>query len=836
MNQAFVASVFSKLAEDLYPWLSQGGGSWFLAEGFPMKGLESSEDLQQNEGACRFILSALEQYLSDSSETTNGFFIPSSDDGPIAQVWTTSHAENKQLVLVVFWGKWPQSTFPSSWIEQWLAYSGQGIFLKDAQGKYLFANAAMCDFLGTTQEQFLGKTDSDFLLGEELQLCQFSDQLALKEGEAILNEKWVKGKVLHIRKFRIQLPNGLGIGGVLTDITQEMQKDLLLQSMSHKLQRAELATGFGLWEYDGLQFSMTAGAKAMLELGVLLPTFQDFINVFSKTDQDKLSQAIALCFTQGKPFQELVSADLPPNGEAWFRVSGQIDLLQDQPKVSGIIRLVTKEKHTADAIYLQALMLRNIHQAVVASDGQENIIYWNQAATHLYGLERQDMVGKSVRDFHLTVFGEALLPLNQKLSQTNEERWTLPGKVGSRLVSIQRSPIRDEIGRATGCIEVSWDMTQTREDQLKLAASEKEARALANFYRSLAETESIYVVKTDAEGRYSFVNDYFAFRFGGGRSMLGLSSLDSIHPDDHAACLETVQCCFEKPGLAFPVTLKKYLPNGQLVYGKWEFRGITDASGQITEILCTGYDITPLMESIDRAETLLNLTAIQNARLRSFAYIVSHNIRSHATNLISLVDLMMQPQSPEEQQSFMVMLQTSVHRLDSTLRDLNQVISVTDATALDWKEVQIHEAVQVVMQTVQGQLSALKGEISWHYPKSMTLWTSPPFFESILLNLVSNAIKYRKPLMPPQVNVWMETSEEHFNLRVQDKGVGIDLEKFGDKLFGMYKTFHGNKDARGFGLYITRAQVEALGGSIHVQSTPGVETEFHVTLPLTTFQ
>jgi signal transduction histidine kinase len=237
------------------------------------------------------------------------------------------------------------------------------------------------------------------------------------------------------------------------------------------------------------------------------------------------------------------------------------------------------------------------------------------------------------------------------------------------------------------------------------------------------------------------------------------------------------------------VTLKKYLPNGQLVYGKWEFRGITDGAGQITEILCTGYDITPLMESIDRAETLLNLTAIQNARLRSFAYIVSHNIRSHATNLISLVDLMRQPQSQAEQPAFMDMLQTSVHRLDNTLRDLNQVISVTDATELDWKEVHIHEAVNVVMQTVQGQMTALKGELNWHFKEALTLWTSPPFFESILLNLVSNAIKYRKPLLPPKIDVWMEKTEEHFTLRIQDKGVGIDLEKYGDKLFGMYKTW-----------------------------------------------
>lgn len=821
------------MAEELYPWMKAGGGSWFLAAGSPLVNIAESDDLVSQKDDLNLFLQKVEAEMSNPSFGVQGVFLFPLSDTPQLQLWFTTHPDHGKLILGVFWGKWKQPAFPDQWINQWFAYSGQGIFLKNHLGQYLFANEAMCQFLGANSRDYLGKTDRDFLVAEELQICQFSDEQALKDGEAVFNEKWVKGRVLHLRKFRVQLPEGPGIGGVLTDITHDIQKDLLLKSMSHKLQRAEFATGFGLWEYDGQHFSITSGTRSMLQLGDASQTYEDFLRVFSEKDQERLIQSVTLCFTQGKAFQELVSVMVPEQGEAWFKISGQIDVLHERPKVLGMVRLVTKEKHTADAIYLQALMLRNIHQAVVAFDGNHKIIYWNQAATQLYGLDRQAMVGKSLEEFHALVFGESLRLSTQSPGQQHDESWTKPHVGPPKLVSVQRSAIRDEFGQSAGCIEVSWDITQAREDQLRLAASEKEAKALASFYKSLAETESIYVVKTDEKGRYIFVNDYFAFRFGRGKSLIGISSLESVHPDDHAVCIETVQCCFEKPGLAFPVTLKKYLPNGQLVYGKWEFRGITNASGEIVEILCTGYDITPLMESIDRAETLLNLTAIQNARLRSFAYIVSHNIRSHATNLISLVDLMMQPQSADEQASYLQMLQTSVQRLDNTLRDLNQVISVTDATELDWKEVHINEVVKLVMQTVQGQIAALNGTLLWHVEPGLTFWTSPPFFESILLNLVSNAIKYRKPNFPPQIDVSMYKEDGQFVLKVKDEGVGIDLEKFGDKLFGMYKTFHGNKDARGFGLYITRAQVEALGGQIRVESKPGVQTEFIVQLPLT---
>jgi sensor histidine kinase regulating citrate/malate metabolism len=55
-------------------------------------------------------------------------------------------------------------------------------------------------------------------------------------------------------------------------------------------------------------------------------------------------------------------------------------------------------------------------------------------------------------------------------------------------------------------------------------------------------------------------------------------------------------------------------------------------------------------------------------------------------------------------------------------------------------------------------------------------------------------------------------------LNVEDNGIGIDLERQGRKIFGMYKTFHHHPDARGVGLFLTKNQVEAMGGRIEVKS------------------
>lgn len=65
-------------------------------------------------------------------------------------------------------------------------------------------------------------------------------------------------------------------------------------------------------------------------------------------------------------------------------------------------------------------------------------------------------------------------------------------------------------------------------------------------------------------------------------------------------------------------------------------------------------------------------------------------------------------------------------------------------------------------------------------------------------------------------------------MEVKDNGLGIDLKKHGENIFGIYQTFHSNNDSKGVGLYITKAQVVAMGGNIEVESTPDLGTIFTI--------
>jgi sensor histidine kinase regulating citrate/malate metabolism len=104
------------------------------------------------------------------------------------------------------------------------------------------------------------------------------------------------------------------------------------------------------------------------------------------------------------------------------------------------------------------------------------------------------------------------------------------------------------------------------------------------------------------------------------------------------------------------------------------------------------------------------------------------------------------------------------------------------------------------------------------------------FLDSIILNLITNAIKYLNPEKSGKLEITNEMQSGYVVLNFKVNGLGVYLEKYGGEIFGMNKTYHGNKDSRGIGLFINKNQIELLGGKIEVESQVGQETLFSVFL------
>lgn len=229
-------------------------------------------------------------------------------------------------------------------------------------------------------------------------------------------------------------------------------------------------------------------------------------------------------------------------------------------------------------------------------------------------------------------------------------------------------------------------------------------------------------------------------------------------------------------------------------------------------------------------QSSINLLDDQNKRLQNFAYIVSHNLRSHAGNLKFMVNLYEESQLQDDQQEIFLHIKTISDSLNATMSHLDEIVKIQSEIGKERKSVNFETIFNNVTSALSANIAGTDATVNADFSGCTDIDYIPAYLESIFQNLLTNALKYKHPDRKPVVNCRTLKDGNNIYLVFDDNGLGIDLERHGDDLFGMYKTFHLNKDAKGIGLFITRNQVEALGGSIHVDSAVNLGTKFTIKL------
>ncbi|MFN3138977.1 MAG: PAS domain-containing protein [Allomuricauda sp.] len=253
-----------------------------------------------------------------------------------------------------------------------------------------------------------------------------------------------------------------------------------------------------------------------------------------------------------------------------------------------------------------------------------------------------------------------------------------------------------------------------------------------------------------------------------------------------------------------------------------------DLDGKVCGLIGMSMDITHMKKKEEQLRSLNAIAVMQNQKLISFAHIVSHNLRSHSANFSMLLGFLDAEKDPTERLRLIKMLRQASDNLLETLANLNQVVDVNSNTLVIKKPVHLRHAVVKILQDQSALLEHNHAQVTNHVPEQLQINCVPAYLDSILLNLVSNAVKYKSPDRKLQITINALKSQKGIELSISDNGLGIDLNKYGNKIFGMYKTFHNREDAKGFGLYLVKNQIEAMGGSITVQSEVDKGTTFNV--------
>lgn len=215
-------------------------------------------------------------------------------------------------------------------------------------------------------------------------------------------------------------------------------------------------------------------------------------------------------------------------------------------------------------------------------------------------------------------------------------------------------------------------------------------------------------------------------------------------------------------------------------------------------------------------------------KLQNFAYIVSHNLRSPVASLVGLLNLYDETHNSDEQKEIIGMFKTSVDRLNQTVLDLTEAIKINQNINVKLEKLSFDDTLRRVEESIALLILDTHAQIEQDFRECESLMYHKVYLESIFLNLLTNSIKYRHPDRAPLIAFKTKMTTTGIILTCQDNGVGIDLNQHGNKIFGLNKTFHGNQDARGVGLFITRSQIEALNGRISVASEVGQGTIFTI--------
>ncbi|GEQ85349.1 hypothetical protein ULMS_08570 [Patiriisocius marinistellae] len=253
-------------------------------------------------------------------------------------------------------------------------------------------------------------------------------------------------------------------------------------------------------------------------------------------------------------------------------------------------------------------------------------------------------------------------------------------------------------------------------------------------------------------------------------------------------------------------------------------------NNEITGFLGIGINISEIKKAERYILSLLKISDNQVNRLRNFADIVTHNLRSHSGGISMLLDLL-KDESPNIYNNENIQyLKGASDNLTNTIKHLTDIVQTNLESSQDYIVINLKTVVDYninsLLSLARNNQVIIKNNIS----DDMQVFGLAAYVDSITVNFLTNGIKYASKERDSFVEVSAEKKDDYTVLIFKDNGLGIDLKKNKEKLFGLHKTFHSHKDSRGIGLFITRNQIEAMGGHVEVESEVNVGTTFKVFL------
>ncbi|MEM9325465.1 MAG: HAMP domain-containing sensor histidine kinase [Bacteroidota bacterium] len=254
-------------------------------------------------------------------------------------------------------------------------------------------------------------------------------------------------------------------------------------------------------------------------------------------------------------------------------------------------------------------------------------------------------------------------------------------------------------------------------------------------------------------------------------------------------------------------------------------------AGSITDIIATAFSTYQNRKLEREKETLIEKLIKKNQNLEELAYVISHNLRGPATQIIGLSELYGDPQSASIRKEIIERIHGSSIDLDRVIRDLSEVLKQQSNDRDVVERFDLKTMIQEVIEQAKENNRETSVNLRTSFQEGSPVFGSRALYRNIISTLVNNAFQYCREGHILQLEVGVSFRNDSLILTVTDNGVGIDLSRYEHKMFRMYQRFHPQVEGSGIGLFIVKGQVEMIGGTIEVSSKPGQGTSFTIQLP-----
>ena len=535
---------------------------------------------------------------------------------------------------------------------------------------------------------------------------------------------------------------------------------------------------------------------------------------------------LAYAFNRCEAFDNLYGEDF----EMWF------DLIECDNSALYDVRLIENEglpkstnKEIKEANKKYDLVEKATSDTIWDWNIQEDKLQWNKGIEYVFGYKKNQITTNSNWWFQ-NIHPEDSVKMSIKLYSFIEQKtdyWQDEYRFKCadntyKYVLDKGFLIKDEQGKPSRMIGAIQDITQKKEEELRLKLLETVI---------LQTKDAIIITEAHFNGnklpKIIYVNPAFTTMTGyNGNEIIDQSpdflSGPKTDPDTIKQLItgikENQECVFE---------MINYKKNGEEFWVHFSMIPIYNSDKKKTHWISIQRDITEEKKQEKEKEQLILKLTQNNNDLKQFSYITSHNLRAPISNLTGLLSLLEHiPIEDTELNEVLDGFKTSTIKINETVNHLTEIMIIKNKSTIDNQIIHLETTLKHSLDQLSTQINTVEPIIIADFKKIPEISTNKTYIESIFVNLISNALKYKSDERKLEINIKATQADDFTQLTFTDNGIGIDLKRNKDKIFGLYQRFHNNTDSKGFGLYLVKSQVEAMNGTISVESLPNIGTTF----------